>query len=635
MLRRASLAILLCCACGSSGPPAHVEAPDAGPLPPVPPPEGKKPRVILFIGDGMGPGQVDAASFFAHGASGKLYLQGLPHRGQLDTGNLSGITDSAASATTMATGVRTWNGVIGLDRDGKPVKTLVEEAHELGLSAGLVTTASLPHATPAGFSAHRSARGQYSEIAQDQARLVKPEVLLGGGTMFFQPDLAPGLQAEGWELVSTPDELMAATPDVDNRLLGLFAAEHMTYVIDRTADKPEPTLAEMALKAVEFLDQDPDGFFLMVEGARIDMASHANQLARAVPETLAFDDAIRAVDGWAATRDDVLILVTADHETGGLGLTGPSAKGVLPTVTWRWGQHTNTRVGVYGRGPGSQVFDGQIRDHTWIHAACSAALREAEVVPPEPFLVPDGDLRELRHRAAQQTNESGFGVGYNQLDALWLDADATGLAIGVEGLFQWGKNAVVFLVDVDYGAGTGPARLEDALSDVSGKADSILAASQLDGSALAGFGVDFAVVVWGGQDPRVEDLWGDAGLRGLSVPDDLPWLGVATNFADGTRVAGGAALPRPGNGLELYLPWAKLYKELAGKVPPGATVAISAVLVNDDGGYVSNQALPSFPPDSENPGRVLTPLPGLATFVVDADANGVGDGTSTPVLVTP
>src|SRR5689334_7672569 len=125
MLRRGTLALLLCVACGN-GPPAQVvgDAPDAGPLPPVPPPEGKKPRVILFIGDGMGPGQVDAASYFAHGASGKLYLQSLPMRGQLDTGNLSGITDSAASATTMATGVRTWNGVIGLDRDGKPVKTL-------------------------------------------------------------------------------------------------------------------------------------------------------------------------------------------------------------------------------------------------------------------------------------------------------------------------------------------------------------------------------------------------------------------------------------------------------------------------------------------------------------------------------
>jgi alkaline phosphatase len=619
------------------------DGPDAAPV-------AKKRRVILMIGDGMGAGQLEAASRYAHGAPGQLFMQSLPVQGVLDTGNLSGITDSAAAATTMATGVRTWNGAVGVDRDGQPVETLVETAQALGLASGIVSTASLPHATPAAFSAHEDARGSYLAIADDQALEVRPDVMLGGGAQFYLPVgpgslrsdaglLAPLAQA-GYQVVSTAAQLAAASPDVSPRLVGVFAPEHLTYVLDRGLASPEPTLTEMSLAALEFLDRDAEGFFLMIEGARIDMASHGNDAARAVAETLAFDDAVRAVAEWAAGQDDVTLLVTADHECGGLRVVQPAPAGTLSQVAWRWGQHTNALVSIFGRGPGAAPFAAARRDHTWVYAALEAQLTGATLQEPERVLVPDGDLRDLRWLAATQTVPTGFGAGYNQLDALWLDADAHGLAIGVEGLFEWDHNAIVVLVDLDYGAGTGPARLAGALTDQAGRIDAILAASPLDSPRIPGFGADVAIVAHGGADPHLEELVADAGVRGLrpplGLPGDLGWFGAAINFGDGARTrAGSPPLTVPDElGWEAHVPWATLYPLLAGAVPSGATVAVAVVLVNDDGGYLSNQALPPFAATvTANPGRAVTRLPGIVSFVVDGDEDGVADGDTPPAIV--
>src|SRR5690606_8491481 len=132
--------------------------------------------------------------------------------------------------------------------------------------------------------------------------------------------------------------------------------------------------------------------FLMIEGARIDMASHDNDFERAVAETIAFDDAVRAVATWAQDHDDVLLLVTADHECGGLEL--------VPEVSWRWGAHTNARVDVFGKGPGSSIFTSEVLDHRWVHAALRAGLTGEALVPPADLLVPDGKLADLTHEVA-------------------------------------------------------------------------------------------------------------------------------------------------------------------------------------------------------------------------------------------
>jgi alkaline phosphatase len=666
-LSPAVLAVASVVACGDDGdddtepaPDAAVDGADSAPDAEDPPaPDGGEPDrptgdgvkriVILMIGDGMGKMQLDAASLYAHGETDRLFLQSLPVHGEIVTGNLSGITDSAAAATTMATGVRTWNGSIGLDRDDQPVETVVELAHRLGRSAGIVTTALLPHATPGGFSAHDVTRNDYLGVADDQAREVRPDVMLGGGGAYFDPpgpgsqrsegDLVGTLRDVGYHVARTGAELAAVDPASGGRLLGLFAEQHMAYVQDRPPDTVEPTLEEMSLAAVNFLDTDPNGFFLMIEGARIDMAGHGNDLARNVGETLAFDETVRAVAGWAEGRPEVTLLVTADHECGGMQIVEARPAGELPVVSWRWGQHTNARVALHGLGPDSEVFDGQVRDHVWVHAAIVAGLTGDALVAPPRELVPDGHLEDLAYRAAEQSLQSGFGPGYNELDALWIDADERGLSVGVEGLFEWGQNALVVLLDTDLGAGTGPSTLADAVADERGVVDGIVSSLALADPGVAGWGVDFALASFGGSDPRVEDHWDHAGLRGLhppvGQPDDLWWYGVATNFGEGVRTRADPTPPVAavaGEGWEARVAWTDLYPDLAGAVPPGATLGIAAILVNTDGGYTSNQALPAFPAGTENPGRTTTALPGVVRFVVDTDLDGIADGALPPTI---
>jgi alkaline phosphatase len=596
-----------------------------------------------MIGDGMGRAQLDAASLYAHGTTGALELQSLPMHGSITTASLSGTTDSAAAATTMATGALTLNGHIGVDAEQQPVETLVELAHRVGLAAGVVTTAYLPHATPGAFTAHDASRHNPIGIAADQVNEVRADVMLGGGALYYLPagagsarsddGLIRPLQTAGYRVVWSGAELAAAKGDAD-RLVGLFAAEHMDYTVDRAPQSSQPTLTEMSLAALDVLDRHPDGFFLIIEGARIDMASHANQLERAVGDTLAFDQAVAAVRDRIGERDDVTLLVTADHECGGLRIEGASVAGELPPVAWRWGEHTNADVDVFGQGPGSEQFDGERRDFRWVHEVAAARLEGRGVVEPAPALVPDGQLGDLPHLAVEQTVATGFGAGFNQLDALRVGADARGLAIGIDGVFEAGANAVVILLDVDLGAGTGVAGLRGALTDRDGRADAILAAAQLEPPPVPGFGAELAVVSWGAIDPRRESLWGDAGLRGLIAPygrpDDLAWYGVATNFATAAVARGAPAEAVAQAGFEVVVPWSSLYPDRAGSIPPGAVVGVAAVLVNDDGGYTSNQALPPFPAGAANPGRAPVALPGVVEIAIDPDGDGQPAVTTAP-----
>ena len=550
-----------------------------------------------MIGDGMGPAHLKAASWFQTGTEGGLHLDRMPVRGLVRTSSFTGITDSAAAATTMATGVTTTNRTIGLDRNGAPVQTLVELAREHGLGTGVVTTSSLSHATPGSFTAHVDDRGMKEEIALQQ--LGAADVMLGGGLDWVDPDFA---RSQGLNVVFDATELETATLPT----LGLFAAEHMDYANERGPS--QPTLTEMSLEALDLLDAEhPAGFFLVIEGARIDMASHGNDLDNAIGDTLAFDEAVAAVDDWLASRGGTL-LVTADHECGGLALEAPGPVGQLPDHSWRWDIHTNGLVDVFGAGPGTQVLDQQLVDHRSVHAVLHSVLTDTPFAEPAHQLVPDGHLADLRNRVALQTEPTSFGEGYNQLDALWLDSDDHGLAIGVEGAFEFDANNVVFLIDTDHGSGVGHPGLAGSLTDSEGVADRILAAVPLDPPSDPGFAADVAVVASGGQEVWMDDLVSHSGLRGLSNPDDLAWLEAAIVFGEGVREQ------EPGDqmGLEISIPWTSLYD---GAPPAGTTLAIAAVLVNSDGGYLSNQALPPFV-DADPTGRDVVPLPGVATYIV-------------------
>ncbi len=612
----------------------------------LPPPDGAPPPatrrvVILLIGDGMGKGQIAAGSDFAYGEPDRLFLQSLPAHGEITTGGPSGIIDSAAAATAIACGEVTYNGRIGVDRDGVDLANVIERAHARGWSAGVVVTSSLTDATPAAFTAHDPSRGNAIGIADDQALRSGTEVMLGGGASYFLPagegssrtddGLLEPLAAAGYQILTTATDLAQAQGD---KLFGIFASGNLSYLEYRPEDSTEPDLVDMTRTALEVLNRNPDGFFLMVEGSLIDKACHGNNLAAAVAEVVAFDQTVAAVADWARGRQGVTILVTADHETGGLEVTDSNGPGELPTVSWDTGGHTNSRVDLFGSGPGSELFDGTIRDQRWINRVIEAAIDDTEVTAPPRVPVPDGDLRDLRHRPAVQTQPSDLGPGLNELDALHLDADRYGLSIGISGLFQRGDDAVVILIDADFGAATGPATLPGPLSDFDGTADTVLSSLAVDGSAIGGFGADLAVVVVGGADPHREQMWTNAGLRGLhppyGSPSNLTWYGIPINFGDGVRPTDGAIAPQPFVGLETQVPWQDLYPDLAGQVPEGAVIAVAALLV-DGSGAPSNQALPGFAASS--PASPVA-LPGVVTFPIDSDRDGIGDGGSPPAIVS-
>ncbi|MCK6571899.1 alkaline phosphatase [Myxococcota bacterium] len=613
-------------------------SPDAGLRPALPdfgdrdlvgPPPARPRSVILMIGDGMGPGHIEAARAFA---GRPLRMEtAFPFHGRLTTASLDGVTDSAAAATAMGSGVVTTNHFVGLDRHGVPLESAVALAHRAGARAGLVTTASLPHATPAGFGAHARSRYDYAGLAASMVQ-TQPEVMLGGGRMWFLPagagsgradaGLLDHLEALGYLRVEDRDALVGAAPDAHGRLVGLFAPDLMQYVADRPPDTAEPTLAEMTTAALRFLEAAPGGFFLMVEGAKIDLAAHANQLQRVVPEVLAFDEAVGIVAEWAAERPEVTILVTADHETGELAVTGDRGPGVLPEVTWGRGTHSNQSVDVFGRGDAAAVFDGEVRGNRWIHAAITAGLTGAPPVPPPPALVPDGRFDDLFPVAAQR-RATNFGAGLNQLDGLFVGADPDGMGLGLAGLFERDRNAVVLLIDADYGAGTGLAGLAGRVRDLTGRADALLARLPWDAPPDPGLGFDRAFVSTLGLDLTRASRSADAGLRDLTNADALTALGAPVVFADDVRPDGAPRPPRPAAGLETLLTWGDVYG--AQGFPRGARLAVFATLCTEDGALPSNQVLPALPPDAPEPDGNPQAVPGIVILNLDEDLDGEPD----------
>lgn len=315
--------------------------------------DGNAKNVILLIGDGMGYAQVSAARL-AQGK--KLHMDQIKTMGTMTTASANSmVTDSAAAGTAMATGLKTNNGMISVTPDGKRLKTILEAAREKGKATGLVSTTRITHATPAVFAAHVPDRDDEITIA-DQMINANVDVLLGGGKSYFVPASAGGkrtdnrdLTAEaktmGYAVVGTKDELAAVK---DGKVLGLFNKSHLNYEVDRDLTK-EPSLAEMTAKAISLLDKNNNedkenkeskhkGFFLMVEGGRIDHAAHANDPSGVYGDTLAFDAAVKVALDYAEKNNDTLVIVTADHETGGLiiGAGGEDAKAdinVLNKVT--------------------------------------------------------------------------------------------------------------------------------------------------------------------------------------------------------------------------------------------------------------------------------------------------------------
>ena len=328
-------------------------------------------NVILLIGDGMGFEQVKAAGMYLYGTEGALSFEDLPFQAEMTTHSANdSITDSAAAATAMATGVKVNNGVVSMaiPGDGSELETLLEYFKALDKSTGLVTTTYITHATPACFGAHEPSRNNTSAIADDYLNQTLPNVLFGGGANGMSPSSA---QAAGYIVVTDAAEMLALNTETVDMVSGQFGNGALPYELDGLGSLPH--LSEMAETALMILDNDPDGFFLMVEGGLIDWACHANDLPRTVWETIEFDNAVQEVLDWAAGRTDTLIIVTADHETGGLTVVTNNNAGNYPTVTWSTTGHTGANVPVYAGGPNAELISAVI-DNTDFFAVATACL---------------------------------------------------------------------------------------------------------------------------------------------------------------------------------------------------------------------------------------------------------------------
>ena len=374
-------------------------------------------NVIVLQGDGMGTAQRDLIRLVSVGNTpGKeLVMNRLDHAGLVHTDPADpeeAVTDSAAAATAFSTGVKTFNGAVGVDAAGKPVRTLLEDARRAGKATGLVTTSQVTDATPAAYAAHVSDRAQQSEIARQFLESSKPDVILGGGEDYWYPAGTPGgwpdnpptdpteaskgdkgnlvdrAKALGYRYVSTRDALRRARGP---KLLGLFANEEMfEHREEGHGDlyAPSVPLPEMATKALDILSADRDGFFVLIEEEAIDEMAHENNTPLMVKSGEALDATVKVAVDFARKHPGTLIVVQGDHETGGLTIENPddeaseredgpfTVKGTSLQVfaDWTTNNHTGADTPITASGPGSAPFDGVI-DNTDVHDIISRAMR--------------------------------------------------------------------------------------------------------------------------------------------------------------------------------------------------------------------------------------------------------------------
>lgn len=315
-------------------------------------------NVIYMIGDGMALPQV-FGTMLATGE--ELAFSQFPYIGVVDTRSASNdITDSAAGGTALACDKKTKNGMVGMDVDTLPMPTILDVLADEGKATGIVVTCYAGHATPADFFAKVPKRSMYEDIAMQMAESDKLNVMIGGGRKHFNHrkdslDLIQRMESElGWKVYDT-------LADIDTACMkyAVLAADgHMPVASERGNFLPEGV--KTALKT---LSQDKDGFFLMVEGSQIDFACHAHDSVYMVDETVDFSNAVQVALDFAKADGNTLVVVTADHETGGLTMIDP--KGHYSNVSFNYstGSHTCLPVMIYAYGPGAELFTGWMQNN--------------------------------------------------------------------------------------------------------------------------------------------------------------------------------------------------------------------------------------------------------------------------------
>ncbi|TNE54086.1 MAG: alkaline phosphatase [Bacteroidetes bacterium] len=330
-----------------------------------------------MIGDGMGLTQISAGMY---ANNDKTNLERFPITGLIKThSSKSLITDSAASATAFACGCKTYNGAIGVNDQKEPCMTILEQAETFGLATGLVATSSITHATPASFIAHVEERKYMEKIAEYFVH-TDFDLIIGGGMRYFtnrytdQRNLYKELQEKGVVVSDFSIEPLSQCTVSTQHPFAYFSA----------LDQPESVangrnyLPQAARFAPDFLRQRSEkGFFLMIEGSQIDWACHENEGDKAVQEMLDFNETIGEVLRFAEADGNTLVIVTADHETGGMALLrGENRESIKVKFTTDY--HTATLVPVFAYGPGAEKFGG-LYDNTDIYYKMRALLRFPEV----------------------------------------------------------------------------------------------------------------------------------------------------------------------------------------------------------------------------------------------------------------
>jgi len=334
--------------------------------------------VILMIGDGMGYEHVKLARWVEAGSNGRLRMERYDFTASVLTHSASAdITDSAAAGTALATGVKTINGRISKKPFGANLETILEIAEGYDKSTGVVSTCFVQHATPAGFYAHVQSRSSYSEITRQAVEEADVEVILGGGSEHFSSSQLTTMESSGYSVVTNRSQLLSTS---SSKILGLFSESHMPYEQDRDFEQT-PSLAEMTEKSIDVLSQDLDGFFLMIEGGRIDHAGHDNDKVDDTLDTIAFDEAVGVAIDYIQSHSNTVLMVTADHECGGLTVMSENLSDTLPdssmtasenrslrveraanvTVSWSSDYHTATPVPLYCFG---DAFDNLPANYT-------------------------------------------------------------------------------------------------------------------------------------------------------------------------------------------------------------------------------------------------------------------------------
>ena len=324
------------------------------------PPKPKVRNIILFIGDGMGVAQVYAGMTIS---PDPLALESFPFAGFIKTYSSDNyITDSAAGGTAIACGVKTRNGMIGMGPDSAVVSSIIEIAHKNGLATGVLSTSTVTHATPASFVAHNSGRGNYEDIAKDFLNGTV-DVMIGGGEDHFRlredsTDLTLKLKEQGYDVVFNLDDLKNSG---SLKIAGFLAKEHMA----KSDEGRSGMLAEMTRKAIETLSKDKEGFFMMIEGSMIDWGAHEKNLNYTAAEVIDLDNAVAVAREFADKNGETLIVVTADHETGGLTLVGGNLQEHRATGNFILsGSHTAVMVPIFSYGPSAEIFSG-IHENTF------------------------------------------------------------------------------------------------------------------------------------------------------------------------------------------------------------------------------------------------------------------------------